>query len=182
MFYFNAMKAIQAAATLLRPEETKQISYLRLLKLLYIADRESMKETGHPITGDQVLAMDNGPVLKGVYDLIQGTGYHVPAWAKHFQIHDYQIKLKEDPGVGLLSRYEMKKLHEISARYAMKDDWAIVNETHEFDEWKQVYVEGTARKISAEYILRAVGRAADIGAIEQEEKEKAEIDRILKDW
>lgn len=40
------------------------MSYLRMLKLLYLADRESLKETGHTITGDRVVAMEHGPVLE----------------------------------------------------------------------------------------------------------------------
>jgi hypothetical protein len=35
-------------------------------KLLYLADRESLKKTGRPITGDRVVAMEHGPVLRSV--------------------------------------------------------------------------------------------------------------------
>jgi uncharacterized phage-associated protein len=181
-FFFNARKAMQAAAALLRSEETKQTSYLRLLKLLYIADRESMRETGRPITGDRVLAMDHGPVLEGVYDLIQGTGYHLPTWARHFQISGYHVKLAKDPGVGMLSKYELRKLHEIGERYATKSDWDIVEDTHRFAEWKKNYVENTATRIPVEHILEAVGRGADIPEIMQDEQDREQIDRLLKDW
>ena len=181
-FYFNALKAMQAAASLLRSEETKQMSYLRVLKLLYIADRESMRETGRPITGDRVVAMDNGPVLEGVYNLIEGSGYCQPTWAKHFLVQDYRVKLVEDPGVGMLSRYELRKLHEVWKEHTAKNDWMIVNDTHEFEEWKKNFASGTARRISVEDILRAVGREGDIEEITKEEKERIEIDRLLKDW
>lgn len=181
-FYFNAPKAIQAVAAILRREETKKISYLRLLKLLYIADRESMRETGRPITGDRVVAMDNGPVLNGIYDLIQGAGFYTPDWSRHFQTEEYQIKLTKDPGVGMLSRYELRVLREVGDRYAKKNDWDIVNDTHHFEEWKKNYAEGTSQKIAVEDILKAVGRGDDIEEITQDEKERAESDRILKDW
>ena len=58
-FHFNLDKTMQAIAALLHFHGTKEMSYLRLLKILYIADRESLKETGRPITGDHVVAMEH---------------------------------------------------------------------------------------------------------------------------
>jgi len=37
------------------------MSYLRLLKLLYIAERESWRQTEHGMFGDKVVAMKHGP-------------------------------------------------------------------------------------------------------------------------
>jgi len=52
----------------------KRIDYLRLLKLLHIADREWLAETGESITGDRAYAMKYGPVLSSIYDLVKGNG------------------------------------------------------------------------------------------------------------
>jgi len=49
-------KAIQATAVLLR-QEGKRASRLRLLKLLYIADRNALQKTGSPILGSKIVAM-----------------------------------------------------------------------------------------------------------------------------
>src|SRR5438105_4403367 len=62
-FKFNLKKTVQAAAEFLRHEPGKQMSRLRLIKLLYIADREALLETGRPITSDTIVAMKHGPVL-----------------------------------------------------------------------------------------------------------------------
>ena len=91
-FCFSVKKAIQAAAALLRTEETRQMPYLRLLKLLYIADRDSIRKTGRPITGDQIQAMEYGPVPESVYKLIKGEHYNSPSWSKHFQTAGYLIR------------------------------------------------------------------------------------------
>lgn len=50
-FPFNLAKSIQAASFLLGKEEHNCMEHLRLLKLLYIADREAIAETGRPIIG-----------------------------------------------------------------------------------------------------------------------------------
>lgn len=72
MFAFKFDKALQAAAYLLRRETCREMNYMRLLKVLYLADRESIRESGAPITGDKIAAMERGPVLSGVFDLIKG--------------------------------------------------------------------------------------------------------------
>ena len=54
--HFDVQKTIQAAAELLRFERNR-MSYLRLLKFLCIADRDSIRESGMPILGSRAVAM-----------------------------------------------------------------------------------------------------------------------------
>ena len=68
-FAFDEEKAAQAAAYLIRLKGGR-IDYTALLQLLHLADRRALAETGHPITGDRMVALPHGPVLSGVYDLI----------------------------------------------------------------------------------------------------------------
>ena len=44
------------------------MSYMRLLKLLYLAERKSLAETGRPILGDRTIAMQQGPVMEATGD------------------------------------------------------------------------------------------------------------------
>ena len=69
-FVFNDRKTAQAAAWLLDRQEGR-MPYLKLIKLLYLADRQSLIESGYPITGDRLVSMDRGPVLSRVLDLNQ---------------------------------------------------------------------------------------------------------------
>jgi uncharacterized phage-associated protein len=71
VFRFNIEKTIQAIAAFLYFHQSDEMSYLRMLKLLYLADRESLKETGRSIASDRVVAMEHGPVLSSVYELIE---------------------------------------------------------------------------------------------------------------
>jgi uncharacterized phage-associated protein len=47
---------------------------LKLLKLMYLADRKSLLETGVPITGDSISALDKGPVLSQTYNRLKPAG------------------------------------------------------------------------------------------------------------
>ena len=66
-FFFNQRKAAQAAAYLVRLHGG-QINLMALLKLLYLADRTALVETGYTITGDHMVSMPHGPVLSYIYD------------------------------------------------------------------------------------------------------------------
>src|SRR4051794_11299600 len=123
---FDILKVAQACAVLLKNEPSRRMSRLRLLKLLYIADREYLKERGRPITGDCVAAMDHGPVLSRTYDLIKGTDVAFATWRRYFRnAGPRDVELEEDPGIGKLSRFEVEKLQHVSERLADMDDWNV---------------------------------------------------------
>src|SRR5262249_14936249 len=136
-FCFDPKKTMQAVGVLLRREEKRQKPYLRLLKLLYIAHPECLKETGRPITRDAAVAMQHGPVLESTYKLIRGEHYHTPSWSRRFQTTGYRIRLAEEVGVSALSEYEVEKLNGVADRYAAMSEFDIVDETHQFEEWKK---------------------------------------------
>ncbi len=178
-FPFKIDKTMQAIATLLRFHDTKEMSYLRLLKLLYIADRESLKETGRPITGDHIVAMEHGPVLSGVFELIKGEHTAWKAWSEHFKKNGYRIEVTNDPGNGKLSKYEIGKLRELSEKYADKNEWEMVEIVHTFEEWKKNDPGKSSKPIPLAHILEAVGRADDKEVIEQDARDQTAFDRLF---
>ena len=94
-FQFGTRKIVEAAAVLLRSSQHGRMGRLRLLKLLYIADRESLRETGRPIVGTKLVAMDLGPVHSEVYDLIKGAR----AWVGGLEpVHQLRIPRPEAGG------------------------------------------------------------------------------------
>src|SRR5437763_17099820 len=104
-FQFDVEKTIQAAAFLLRREFGHRMNYMRLLKLLYLAERESLKEVGKPITGSRVIAMQRGPVLEDVFALIRGEHRAIPKWSEFIRTDRYRLELTRDPGIGRLTKY-----------------------------------------------------------------------------
>jgi len=47
------------------------MSYLKLIKLLYLLDREALLRGGRPVTTDRYVSMANGPVVSRIYELIR---------------------------------------------------------------------------------------------------------------
>jgi uncharacterized phage-associated protein len=46
------------------------MSFLKLIKLMYLADRRALLEQGRSITFDRYVSMDHGAVLSQTYNLI----------------------------------------------------------------------------------------------------------------
>lgn len=158
------------------------MSRLRLLKLLYIADRECLSETLRSITADSVVAMDNGPVLSRTYDLIKGNTLSGGTWANHIRSEGAQdVVVFLDPGVSKLSGFEMKKLNNVLERFAENDDYAVADHTHDFSEWQKNRPDrGGCNAISFDDRLEALGLGADERAkIVASYGEDAEFARIL---
>lgn len=70
-FKFKSSKVLQASAILLHEHMHEQMTFLRLLKLLYLSERACLDRIGSMITGDTVVSMKDGPVLSRTYDMIK---------------------------------------------------------------------------------------------------------------
>src|SRR5258708_4715070 len=99
-FPLSVAKTVQALGVLFRADRVRRMNSMRLLKLLYIADRETLRETGRPITGGAVVAMERGPVLEEVYELIRGQHREMPLWSSFFSTNRYDLELLQEPDVG----------------------------------------------------------------------------------
>jgi uncharacterized phage-associated protein len=137
---FDIDRCVESAGVLFSTTETKMMGRLRLLKLLYLANRKSLKETGDPIVDDDAIAMKYGPVLSHTYDLIKGTNLDAKvraAWNEHFKVVDWiQIQMLNDPGTDHLSDYDVATLIEIAFQYKDVEDDDLSELTHTFDEYK----------------------------------------------
>lgn len=178
-FKFDFEKTLQASAVLLRSHR-KQMSVLRLLKLLYIADRELVATAGHTLTGDRTVAMAHGPVLSRVYDLIKQQAGRAGEWHAVIHRNGYNLHLVGDPGTGHLSKGDAAKLQEVTDRYLAVDDWTLADKiTHEFPEWVGSYREGTSQRIPWEDVLKANGKEAWIPGIESDLAAQRSLDALF---
>jgi uncharacterized phage-associated protein len=177
-FRFDYHKTLQASGVLLGLDANR-MAYIRLLKLLYIADREWLAEAGRTITGDEAVAMKNGPVLSRVYDLIKGVAPRADDWVEHIRKVDYSVELKKDPGRGKLSKGEIEKLTEVSERYRAMDDWELSEHTHEFPEWRNHYRADASTPIPWQEMLEAQGKADLIEIAERDEAARVYLDSLF---
>ena len=154
---FREDKATQMAARFLQLSKG-QMPYLKLIKLLYMADKQMLLTRGKPIVYDAWVSMKKGPVLSTTYDLIKqndGSTY----WSRHIRTKGYDALLESDPGTDNLSRAEEHIIEAVFAQYGHVDKWDLVELTHDFPEWKNPG--NSSCPISYETVLRLAGIPAD---------------------
>ncbi|MCH8270037.1 MAG: SocA family protein [Planctomycetes bacterium] len=177
-FHFRFAKSLQAAAILLRTNDAHRMNLMKLLKLLYIADREALAETGRPITGDRTVALPRGPLPGTVYDVIKGLHVESGRWEDYIQRVHYTLHLVEDPGRKRLSPFEIRKLQEVAERHTDDDEWEMVRITHKLPEWKKNRPGRSSRDIPTVDILEAVGRT-DVGKILEDLNASMAFDQLI---
>ena len=160
--HFREDKATQAAALLLGLRG-QAMSYLKLLKLMYLADRTALLEFGQPITFDSYVCMDNGPVLSRSYAAItvEPDPEHPSYWSQYISAprdHEVELLSKTIPN-DQLSSAEGEVLRSVFTQYGHMSRWELVDFTHKLPEWRDP--EGSTLPIEYRHILQAEGWGDD---------------------
>ncbi len=157
---FDETKATQAAAFFLSLRGG-QMHYIKLIKLLYLSDREALLRWGAPITTDRFVSMDNGPVLSRVLNLIT-EDRPKPVWSLYISapLGDYEVQLLKNATTDRLSRAEENLMREIFTQYGYRNRWDLIeNVMHKLPEWKDP--EGSSLPIQLRDILEAAGESEE---------------------
>ena len=167
---FNEAKAAQIAAVLLKLRGGP-MSYVKLIKLMYLVDRAALLRWGRPISSDSYVSMNKGPVLSKTYDLLtDGVQPGTPCvWGEFISPpENYEVALLKDAPTDELSPIELDLIGEIFAEHGRKTRWEIVEWMHDnLPEWTNP--EGTSVPIGYRDILRAGKKSeVEIAAIEDE--------------
>ena len=156
---FREERAAQAAARLLH-RRGGRMSYMKLLKLLYLADRKALVELGQPITGDLLVAMPKGPVLSNTYNLIQDEPApdQPPSYWRTLVSppEDYEVRLLVDRVPNdQLSPAQERILDAVFNEFGSWNRWDLVAYTHGLPEYRDP--KGSSVPINLRDILMAEG-------------------------
>ena len=148
------------------------------MKLLYLADRESVKRYGESITGDALCSMPQGPVLSTTYDLMKGER-HAAEWDR--LIRDAApLGLRDGvtpESLDDLSEADVEIIGAIWGRYGSMSDAELVEYAHSLPEWTDPG--GSSVPIDFHTLLKAVGIPDDEAcALEAHADERALMDGV----
>lgn len=158
-FRFDQLRATQAAAVLLKLAGGRE-NYTKLLKLLYLADRESLAAVGEPIAGAKFCSMKNGPLASDIYNCIKGND-ECGTWKRSIRKLGYYVQLVDDPGDSELSDYDVDVLTRLFEKHRRHDYGYLIEYTHTLPEWEDPG--DTSVPLPPEEILRA--QRVDDGSI-----------------
>jgi uncharacterized phage-associated protein len=165
---FSERKSAQAAAYLLY-RAGGSMALLKLIKLMYLAERESFKRYGDTITGDEFVSMAHGPVLSRTLNLLNGFNDSKEggwdAWISDRENHSVSLKSPELIGsvddLTALSETDVECLAAAWERFGHWDKYRLRDYTHTdaCPEWEDPL--GSSRPIPYARILKAVGHDPD---------------------
>jgi uncharacterized phage-associated protein len=156
-------KSIQVTAYLLNLAEGR-MHFLRLLKLLYLINREALKEDTNLIIYDVACALPKGPILSTVYDLLKKHTNQTPLklkWKQHIKTGKFDVHLVKDPGDGELSSFDKRIIESVFTAHKNKTDSDLIEFTHGLPEWRKhkLDLESTESKDSYPIKLKEIAKA-----------------------
>ena len=154
---FDEEKAAEAAVFFLEKQGT--MGRFRLIKLLYLADRESIQLHGYPICGGTYSSMPHGPVISNVYDLIderrawtQSDG----AWERFVRNDGKRCCAVAGISGEVLSRADLQVLEQVNAEFKEFSDPQLYDYVHtQLPEYEDP--SGASAPIPPKRILRELG-------------------------
>lgn len=182
---FDQVKTSQAASHFLSKCPDGAASVLKLMKLLYLADRQFLADFGVSITGDRMVSMPHGPVLSQTLDLMNGAGEAVQGgWEEMIADragHTVSLRnaaLARDD-LDELSDMEIQTLDDVWARFGHMTASQLRNWTHEnCREWQDPC--GSSLPIRARTLFEVLGFGEEQAAAMAERLHADErIDRVF---
>jgi uncharacterized phage-associated protein len=166
-FPFNERRSVEALAHLLAKGGGK-LHIISLMKLVYLAERESLRRFNKPICGDCYVSMPHGPVLSQVYDFVKNEAEDFSTLCnEHMVRRGDDIVLKNACARESLCDAFAQVLDDVWAQFGHLGPWELRDHTHTLPEWKDP---GTSsERIPIDTLLRALG------------KDEEELEAIRKD-
>lgn len=173
---YDPVKAAQTIAYFAM-REGNTINVLKVIKLVYLADRESVRLRGHPIQDEVRVSMPHGPVNSTTLDYLNGAYFDDGGWSEF-------LRDREDNNVGLskhdltpdnlnaLSERELGILDTVWGQFGHMDRFDLAEWAHNnLAEWQDP--NGSSTPIPMDRMMTAVGldnpieRARELKALDQ---------------
>lgn len=131
-------KKITQIASLLLHLGSNEMSKMKLIKLMYLAERESLQKRGFPLTWDKAYSLSHGPILSHTLDLI--NEYIIDDYWKQHIKHGKEaniVELIKIADLSELSNNEIELIENIFKVYGQYSASRLRELTHEFEEYKE---------------------------------------------
>ena len=178
---FNVRKAAQVSAYFAR-FDGGSINVLKLVKLIYLADRRFLEKYDSAILNDRFVSMDHGPVNSITLNYINGCQDQREEWDRYIADRaGHEIALA-NPKMDIddldeLSKAELGVLEEIAKKFSGWDGYRVRDYTHAHcPEWEDP--DGSSKPLPYERVLKHLGKKR-FGDIAEKIEEERQLDNFL---
>lgn len=166
---FKKRKVAQMVAFFLGQTPDSKMKHQKLMKLMYLSDREALRVLGWPMSGDRFVCLPHGPVLSQTLNLMDGDveskadGWE--AWISDKENHELALRQPLDmTTLDDLAPAEIDVLNDVWKTFGSMNQWAIRDWTHQHcAEWQDP--DGSSMPIEFDAVARAVGFNEDAAKI-----------------
>lgn len=158
---YNVRKAAQIVAFFALKEE-RDISVLKLAKLMYLANRKFLEDYDLPILFDKTVSMPHGPVLSNTKNYVDGYEPGGESWAEFVASREGNTVGVTNEDVAVenfdeLSRADLKVLNKTWDEFGHMSEFDLRTYTHDHClEWEDP--NGSSVRIPYERILKVLGK------------------------
>jgi len=161
---YEPRKAAQTIAYLAMKNGRHPLNVVKAVKLVYLADRESVRRYGFPIQDELRVSMRHGPVNSETYRFINGEGDSSKSgWSDFLNdrsnhrigLSNRDVSIEE---LDELSDADIASLDAVWEQFGQMDQWQLRDWTHIADnvpEWEDPG--NTSNSIPLERLMRVLG-------------------------
>lgn len=183
---FDVAKAAQVAAYFAACQGGN-INVLKLVKLIYLADRECMDKYGFPITYDRIVSMPNGPVNSLTLNYINGLMPNSEEWDRVITDRaQHEVGIAKEnlarEELDQVSESELDILRETWKRFGHLNGFELADYTHEnCPEWTDP--NGSSFPIDYADVFKALGKSeARAHELADDIQEEQRIDAVFQKY
>lgn len=160
----DCKKITQAINYLVSRQGSADVDELRVVKLMWAADRYHLRKYARTVTGDNYVAMYKGPVGSSTKDIIEfETGYgniddsDIPYIEQYNSYHqnnkDGMIAVVGDTDINELSKTDIEALDFALSTFGDMSTAEIIEFTHQYPEWQKCQLQlATNRVVSIDLL------------------------------
>ena len=159
---YNPVKAAHVIAYLGLKAKGRTLEILKLVKLIYIADREQLKTDGLPVLYEPRASLPSGPVNSMTYDRMKGAIPVPDEWNEVLMpLANHRLTVRDgvdEDDLGKLSDMDAETLDRVWNEYGHLTSRQLVDWTHDpknVPEWEDP--RGSSKPIALERLLAYVG-------------------------
>ncbi|RYD76299.1 MAG: DUF4065 domain-containing protein [Verrucomicrobiaceae bacterium] len=140
-----------------------QLPHVKLMKLMYLAERELLRARGVTMTNDLLKNLDNGPVLSKSYNCMKREGQRNtdPNLGKHWRLYLSPIQNKtiteKHPVIvnRLFMPFQLNVIDRVWDEFNKFSEEDLINYTHDLPEWHNPH--GSSKDIDIYEVFAGLG-------------------------